>query len=312
MVAINKGFAPLVYRYGGFKRVPTEVENVWDTVPFNTPTFCELNGIRCVPGEKIVGFNEVPDQLETAQEYWTPKLREEYARRLPGAVRLLRYLDKQYISDFVNKNINVEQFQNTYRGAPGKADWEWIWGTVFDQPGGLKKHLVSCMLDLGCDAATAYRKHRKDVKEVMCMKNKVFLEHKTAKSVGFDRVWSGAREKLTLAIFGQSIFDSDGDRDDWFDFMTRALCFRIFETERKRVNRSVEELETTEKGLVAAYNDALKHPTIANLRMVVNYHVAIVNINRATGINVMSDTGGWSDRIKSLYKELGAEIVDGK
>ncbi|KDN41852.1 hypothetical protein RSAG8_07223, partial [Rhizoctonia solani AG-8 WAC10335] len=78
------------------------------------------------------------------------------------------------------------------------------------------------------------------------------------------------------------------------------------------MNCSISNLKINKKGLITACNKALKQPTIGNLWMVVNYHESIAMVNQATGFNVGVETGTWTEKIKELYKELGAEFMGGK
>ena len=105
-----------------------------------------------------MGFNEPPSELGIT---WKDTLKSKWAVKLPNVLKFFKYLDEEYTKDYINQETNLERFQKTYRGAPCRADWEWMWSEVVDQQGGLTKWLQGTMQDLGCDGTAGYRKHRK-------------------------------------------------------------------------------------------------------------------------------------------------------
>ncbi|KAG8689772.1 hypothetical protein FRC11_000687 [Ceratobasidium sp. 423] len=315
MVAYNKGFSPLVYRYGSNQPVPSPEENVWDTVPFNNRRFCELFGIRWAKDLPPIGFNEVPDNIDGA--HWSDAMRTQWSARLAGAIKFFRYCDKQYTKNLQEGEVNLERFQrSTYRGAPGREDWEWMWNEAMEQKGGLGDSLKELMRDMGCEGLSAYRKWRKSEASTnantLKAKKTEFREHKVGDTIGFDIVWGGVERKMSIAVFGPEIVDSDGDIDDDYHPTTRALCYQCYTKDVKKVLRRVRGLKDDEEGLEEAYNNALQRPSIANLRTLVNYHETICFSHRAAGITVAADKGTWTDKIQSFFRELGAEIKDGR
>ncbi|EUC54008.1 fungal-specific transcription factor domain protein, partial [Rhizoctonia solani AG-3 Rhs1AP] len=307
MVGYSKGFAPLVMRYSSNQPVILGTENIWNNSPFNNEHFCGLLGIRWVEGKPPIGFSEPPSAL--GESVWSASAKRKWATLLPMVIKFFTYLDQQYAIDFTNGVVTLELFQLTYRQAPCRPEWEWMWNETVVRNRGLGGWLDQTMEDLGCDGAAGYRRWQKTEKKRLGDK---FRESSINRTSSFDPVWLPASGRLTQLMFGQSMTDEDGNVDNDYIQLARALCYNPYQASLNRTFRAIHGLQTAEQGLEAAYKDVTERLTIARIRTLVSYHRTITAAHRATGINVVEDENSWRTKIQELFVQFGAQITNGR
>lgn len=150
MPSINSPNCCLHWRY--VHGPPESNENPWSAFPFDNAQFQELAGIDNENGLSVPPVGRVGASL-------SPRVREEWPKHAPGALKFLQYCDEQW--RLLKKVTAFEQFEKSVlRTAPGCEDWAWVVLNTFGAPAGLNTQLDSLMKDAGCCGASAYRDAR--------------------------------------------------------------------------------------------------------------------------------------------------------
>lgn len=196
MPALNMWIALLTHRLSHPRNIPAADGNVWDSFPFNNPTFCERFGLR----DTIVGLSVPP--VGPIGEQLTQAIRDEWPRRAAAGEQFLRWLDddsrsrfdelrkekaqvkaakkgkkdkkgkgKQRDSDeempvrddFDANAFALDKLQVTWKRSASPNDfdsWHWLLNHTFGITGGLYQQLREAMQQFHCDAETAHRIER--------------------------------------------------------------------------------------------------------------------------------------------------------